>query len=268
MSGFSHTDFNCDPLSAEELANGHAKFVHFHFDGIMYDSHPSRVTTFRCVKQPKGPDVTLHVGDAAGSTMKCRPGSTAFISCAQIYNLLTEEEKKVADHSYWEPAPHPFGWSGTRMYTSNGLGIAPRGETVPLNKLPPWEASKVYKYPLVWLNPVTEEKGFQIMPQCVRKLFLRSSPEEEVRVVDDLEEIRIWLNNTLDRVANPEYILIPSCEEGDMIVWNNWVSVSFHFTPSQLSCQRASFTVPLNTRLVMEREPVSICTTLQIPSRD
>jgi hypothetical protein len=200
--------------------------------------------------------------------MKCRPGSTAFISCAQIYNLLAEEEKKVADHSYWEPAPHPFGWSGTRMYTSNGLGIAPGGETVPLNKLPPWEASKVYKYPLVWLNPVTGEKGFQIMPQCVRKLFLRSSPEEEVRVVDDLEEIRIWLNNTLDRVANPEYILIPSCEEGDMIVWNNWVSVSFHFTPSQLSCQRASFTVPLNTRLVMEREPVSICTTLQIPSRD
>lgn len=154
--------------------------------------------------------------------MECEPGSTAFISSAQIYDLLTDEEKRLAENSFWEPAPHPFAWSSERRQRSKGLGVE-RGEVVPLDELPPWTPDKVFKYPLVWLNPVTGTKAFQCMPEIVHKIHFRDSPNAEAKILDDLEEIRLWLNGIYDRICEPEYILIPPCEEGDVVVWNNWV---------------------------------------------
>lgn len=42
--------------------------------------------------------------------MKARPGQTAFISSIQIYDMLTEEEKVMADNSWVEYAPFPYMW--------------------------------------------------------------------------------------------------------------------------------------------------------------
>jgi hypothetical protein len=225
LDAISHVDFHAEPLTAKQLADGQARFNSFHFDGILYGSHPSRVTTFRCVRAPKGPDVTIRFDDGTGHTMKCRPGSTAFINSKQTYDLLTDEEKAIAECSFWEPAPHPFAWAGTRALRSNGLGVAPGGETIQLDQLPPWTHDKIHKYPLVWLNPVTGEKSFQVFPETVHKLYLNDSGHTggKPRVVEDQEEIRCWLNNIYDRICVPEYILIPPCEEGDMVVWDNWV---------------------------------------------
>jgi hypothetical protein len=223
MDAISHVDFHANPLSAEHLANGVTRFNSFHFDGIIHGSNPSRVTTFRCVKAPKGPDVTILLdNDASGRTMKCKPGSTAFINSAQIYNSMTDEERDIFENAFWEPAPYPFAWTGTRGLRTTGLGVAPGGQTLPLDQLPAWSPDHVHMYPCVWLNPVTKEKVFQVFPDTVRRLHL-NSPDGGKRVVDDLEEIRIRLNEIFDRVCMPEYILIPSCEEGDMLVWNNWV---------------------------------------------
>lgn len=223
LSAISHVDFHAEPLAQEDVANGQTRFNTFHFDGKVYGSHPSRVTTFRCVKSPKGPDVTVRWDDGSGHTLRCAPGSTAFISTAQLYNLLTDEEKKIADNSYWQPAPHPFAWYGTRKMRSSGLGLTPGGEPVPLDQLPEWSEDKIYKYPMVWLNPVTSEKCLQMMPEIIHKVFFKDSPDANEKVVEDSEEIRLWLNDIYDRIIKPEYVNIPVCKEGDMVVWNNWV---------------------------------------------
>lgn len=105
--------------------------------------------------------------------MRCQPGSTAFISSAQLYNALTDEEKKAADRSFWEPAPYPFAWSGTRKCRSNGLGLAPGGKTIPPDELPDWTSDKVFKYPMVWLNPVSGGNVSKSWPKLYAKSTLR-----------------------------------------------------------------------------------------------
>ncbi|KAF1808453.1 Clavaminate synthase-like protein [Eremomyces bilateralis CBS 781.70] len=222
MNGVGHASFHADLLSEEDLAKGDTRFGIFHFDGIIYGSYPSRVTTLRSIRVPKGPLLTVRWDDGSGRTMKAQPGATAFISNSQLYGLLTDEEKKLVENSYWEPAPHPFSWTEGRKARSTGLGIAPGGQVLDLDKLPPWTPEKVFCFPMVWMNPVTGERGFQVRSEVVRKIYLRHSPFEEPHVIDDLEYIRNWLNNILDRIMAPEYVSIPAVEEGDVVMFNNW----------------------------------------------
>jgi hypothetical protein len=218
----SHIDYHTGFLSVEEIENGQARFNTFHFDGIIYGAHPSRVTAFRCVRSPKGPELTIQWDDGTEGIMQCHPGSTAFISSVQLYNVLTHEEKKIADLSFWEPAPYAFAWSVSRRFRSSGFGLAPGGKTISLDELPDWTSDKVFKYPIVWLNPITGEKRFQIMAEIVRKVYFKDPPHEAEKIVEDEEGIRVWLNRIFDRLARPGCIVIPRTE-GDMVVWNNWV---------------------------------------------
>ncbi|KAJ5207578.1 Taurine catabolism dioxygenase TauD/TfdA [Penicillium cf. viridicatum] len=204
-----HFHAHVEPLTTEDLENGQTRFGAFHFDGVIYGSNTSRVTTLRCVRAPKGPDLTIRWDDGSGQTMAAKPGLTAFIDSAQIYEMLTDEEKTTADNSHWAPAPQP--------YTS----MAPGGETVPLDKLPAWVPEKGFKFPMVWVNPVTGARSFQILPDVVQKLYFKSGSDAEERVVEDNDEVRVWLNNILDRICKPN-ILIPEYEEGDVVMFNNW----------------------------------------------
>lgn len=223
MKATPHKDFHNTPLSDEEIQSGISRFNHWHFDGIVYGTHPSRVTSFRVIKSPEGPDVTVRWDDGTGREMKMRPGGTAFISSAQIYDLMTDEEKQMADNSSWEIAPHPFVWTGSRRARSVGLGHMPGGEVLPLDKLPPWEASKVRRYPMVWLNPVTGKKCLQASMDIVRTLYLKSGPDVEEQVIQDPEYVRTFFNKIWDRALDPAYIIVPPVEEGDIAMWNNWV---------------------------------------------
>lgn len=225
MRGFSHADFHAHPLPPEAVAAGQARLNSFHFDGIIHGAHPSRVTSFRCVRAPDGPDITVQLDEdvQTGRTLICRPGTTAFISTAQLYGMLTAAERRLVDHSWWEPAPHPFAWNGSRRMRPTGLGLAPGGATVPLDRLPAWTEDQIDRYPLVWLNPVTDVRSFQAMPDTVRRLYLRDGPGAEERIVEDLEQIRVFFNDIYDRIPAPEYMLLPTVAEGDMVVWNNWV---------------------------------------------
>ncbi|KAL2828963.1 hypothetical protein BDW59DRAFT_178627 [Aspergillus cavernicola] len=220
----THVDAHAEPLSPAEMASGQTRFGAFHFDGVIYGAYPSRVTTLRCVKAPRGPDLTVRWDDDSGRTMTVKPGLTAFIDSAQLYDMLTKEERIVVDNSRWEPAPHPYVWTGSRKIRNCGLGMAPGGETVTLDKLPAWTEEKVYQFPMVWVNPVTGERSFQILPDVVRKLYLRTGTggEGKEHVVEDGEEIRTWLNDIIDRICTPENILIPVYEEGDVVMFNNW----------------------------------------------
>lgn len=112
-------------------------------------------------------------------------------------------------------------WIGDCKGNSNGLGLVSEGKEKTLEDPGDFNLKDVKTYPMVWVNPVTGEKAFQVHGICVRKLFLRSSPTEDPRVVEDVVEIRKLLKTIQERVLKPEYISIPTLEEGDIVMWAN-----------------------------------------------
>lgn len=166
--------------------------------------------------------MTVHWDDGSAQTMEVEPGLTAFFSNVQTYELMTPEERKTADHSWVEYAPRPYAWMGDCRGNSNGLGVVSEGREKSLDDLGDWDPAHVKRYPMVWVNPVTGAKAFMVHGICARRVFLRSSPDEEPRVIDDVAEIRRWLKPIQERVLKPEYIILPKVEEGDIVMWANW----------------------------------------------
>ncbi|KZL63849.1 alpha-ketoglutarate dependent xanthine dioxygenase [Colletotrichum tofieldiae] len=209
-------------LSDDEFESGHTRFQRWHIDAPLYARDPAWFTTLRCIKRPTSPEVTIHWDDGSGQTMKSEPGLTAFFSCVQMYDLMTEDEKRVADHSWVEYAPHPYRWMGECKGKANGLGVVSQGKELTLEELGSYEEASVKKYPMVWVNPVTGEKAFMVHGICARKMFVRSNVDEKPEAIDDVIRIREWLRQIQERVLKPEYIMLPKAEEGDIIMWANY----------------------------------------------
>ena len=72
------------------------------------------------------------------------------------------------------------------------------------------------------MNPVTGEKAFQVHGLGVRKLFLRSSVDEQPEVVEDVVAIRAFMHKIQSRSLRPEYIWLPEVQEGDIVMWDNY----------------------------------------------
>ncbi|OLN89757.1 putative dioxygenase C576.01c-like protein 6 [Colletotrichum chlorophyti] len=186
-------DFQWSPIPDEEFEKGFTRFQGWHLDAPMYCREPALFTTFRVVKLPKGPPVTIRWDDGTGYTMKSPPGMTPFFCCSQLYEeFLTDDEKLLFDNSYVEYQALPFEWA--RNYE---------------------------QYPVVWMNPSTGRKAFMVHCGVARRLFLRRSPDEEYKVIDDVNEVRDMLYDVVRRILKPEYILIPPEEDGDLLVWDN-----------------------------------------------
>ncbi|KAF4125816.1 Taurine catabolism dioxygenase TauD, TfdA family [Geosmithia morbida] len=215
-------DWHVTELPAEEFAKGHTRFQRWHLDAPLYDRDPAWFTTLRCLKRPTSPNVTIHWDDGSGQAMEVEPGLTAFFSNVQCYELMTAEEKVLADHSWVEYAPMPYLWMSACRGSPNGLGVASEGKEKSLEDLGEYDEAKVKRYPMVWVNPVTGERAFMVHGMCVRKMHLRKSLDEEPTVVDDVVEIRKWLKPIQERVLKPEYIMLPRTEEGDMVIWANY----------------------------------------------
>ncbi|XP_014556027.1 hypothetical protein COCVIDRAFT_38263 [Bipolaris victoriae FI3] len=219
--GILHAWHNNTPTD-EEYEAGHTRFQRWHIDAPLYARDPAWFTTLRCIQRPTAPTLTIHWDDGSGQTLETEPGLTAFISNVQTYNMMTPEEKNLADHSWIEYAPHPYQWMSDCKGHPNGLGVVSQGKEKPLADLPPYDEKHVKRYPMVWLNPVTHERAFMVHGICVRRAFFRSSPHEEPTVVDDVAAIRDWLRPIQERVLKPEYVLLPRVEEGDVIIWANY----------------------------------------------
>ncbi|KAI1388413.1 Clavaminate synthase-like protein [Hypoxylon trugodes] len=215
-------DWHHKELPQEEFDAGNTRFQRWHIDAPLYGRDPAWFTTLRCIKRPTEPEVNIRWDDGSGLSMKVEPGLTAFISNVQTYEMMSEDEKKMADHSWVEYAPHPYMWIGDCKGYSNGLGLVSEGKEKKLEDLGDFDLKDVKRYPMVWVNPVTGEKAFQVHGICARKLFIRSSPEEEPQVIEDVVEIRKLLKSIQERVLKPEYILIPSLGEGDIVMWANY----------------------------------------------
>jgi alpha-ketoglutarate-dependent taurine dioxygenase len=211
-----------DKLADEDFAAGHTRFQRWHIDAPLYARDPAWFTTLRCFRRPTEPEITIHWDDGSGQTMTTEPGLTAFISNVQTYNLMTEEERKIADHSWVEYAPHPYQWMGDCKSKSTGLGLVNQGKEKKLKELSSYNEKDIKRYPMVWVNPVTGERAFMVHGICVRRAFMRSDLGEEPRVVEDVVEIREWLSKIQNRVLKPEYVMNPKVCEGDIIMWANY----------------------------------------------
>lgn len=74
---------------------------------------------------------------------------------------------------------------------------------------------------MVWLSP-TGRKALQVHGIAVRKMYLKATPSSEVRVIDDVVEIRKLLHSWQERIIKPEYVFMAPFEEGDVGLWDNW----------------------------------------------
>ncbi|CZT03719.1 uncharacterized protein RCO7_07604 [Rhynchosporium graminicola] len=216
--------FHSTPLSEEDFENGNTRFQSWHMDGPGYRIDPPWFSSFRTIKLPNGPDQTVNWDDGSGLSMKAKPGRTAFFSSAQLYDLLTDEEKIMADHSWVEHMHHPYEWVRDCHGNPNGLSVACEGRETSMEEMDTFERDPSWtkKYPMVWVNPVTKEKSFQVQPNIVRKIFIRNNATDTPKVIDDLTEVRAFLNDIQLRILKPEYITAQPQNEGDMLLWDNY----------------------------------------------
>lgn len=118
------------PLPKEDLQAGVARFQSWHMDGPQYKVNPPIFTSFRTIKLPRG-EQTVDWADGSGLKMKIKPGCTAFFSTAQLYDMLTDEEKRMADHSWCEMQYYPYEWILRCRGNPNGLNVKCEGREVP-----------------------------------------------------------------------------------------------------------------------------------------
>ena len=123
-----------------------------------------------------------------------------------------------------------YRWISGCKQDSLGMTIPQgQGREIPWDKMPPYEESKVKEYPMVWHNEVTGKPAFMVHAIIAQKLLLKNSPDAEVQVIDNVDQVRAWLYRISRRMIEPENILIAPYEEGDIAVWNNRVIFFFFF---------------------------------------
>ncbi|KAF2160197.1 hypothetical protein M409DRAFT_70561 [Zasmidium cellare ATCC 36951] len=230
MKSVDHVNFHAPPhIPDEERENGASRFYQWHWDGSLYNIPPPRVGCLLAVRTPKGPSVTVRWDDGTGTEMEVAPGATAMVAGSRALELLDEDTRNVVMNSKIEYAPHAFKWMSTARSTRLGYTLETEGREVLLDQLPPWEEDKVCVYPMVWTNPKTGEKSLQVHGQGAFKLYLKSSPDGEETIVEDLAEVRAFMHKIMRPVLSPENIYAHNHQEQDVILWYNralWHSIT------------------------------------------
>ncbi|OJD32582.1 alpha-ketoglutarate dependent xanthine dioxygenase [Diplodia corticola] len=226
IRGRTHLNSHADEPSAAAMNNeGRTRFQGWHMDAPLYHLEPAWFTTMWAAKLPRGPDMTVCWDDGTGRSMQVKPGVTAFVSCVQMYDLLSPEERQMADNSWVEYKPFHFSWTKDCRIHTDGLGFVNEGREASPEQMQRYGApdpQRCKTYPMVWVNPLTKEKALQIQNAAVSKLYLRSSPSEAPCIVDDVKEIRQFLRKLQGRVITPEYVAaVAPAEEGDLVIFDN-----------------------------------------------
>ncbi|KAE8444568.1 hypothetical protein EG329_014492 [Mollisiaceae sp. DMI_Dod_QoI] len=152
-------EFHAEPLTEEDLADGQTRFYRWHQDAPLYESLPGKVTLIHAVVVPQLLDQKIQFQD--GQEMQLQAGSTAFISGAKAFQLLTPEEQEFALNTTVQYAPRAYEWIRNAKATSDGLGIAKVGDETKEDELPPWTWDKVQAFPvrpLLFLQEARSDK--------------------------------------------------------------------------------------------------------------
>ena len=67
----------------------------WHIDAALYDLSPPKVTTLYALGVPKGEPQTLRYDDGTGDELPVPLGTTAFVSGATMFDIMSPEEKSL-----------------------------------------------------------------------------------------------------------------------------------------------------------------------------
>ncbi|GAA5851566.1 hypothetical protein JCM8547_001134 [Rhodosporidiobolus lusitaniae] len=224
LKSSSHKPIHKEPLSDEEIEKGLSRFQRWHIDAALYRTHPPRVTALWAHKLPSGPPVRVEWDLSLPSgpqSLLTQPGRTAYLDSFALFSSLSPADKAWVEWSEVEYAPHPFQWIQEGKMDDAGWGMASEGKETPLEELPEVEEEHVKRYRMVWPSPLTGALALQVHAVVARRLFIRSSPDSDFKVVDDVKEVREILYKLQKPFLKPENVLVVPQEEGDLVLWHN-----------------------------------------------
>ncbi|CAK9440354.1 uncharacterized protein LODBEIA_P44540 [Lodderomyces beijingensis] len=227
----SHTTFHHDPLTEEQIKEGkQTRFYRWHIDSALYDLSPPMVTTLLGIKVPPATQYQTIKYEDDGSELKLTQGATCFVSGAQAFQNLSEEDKDFVLNTTVEYAPHPYIFISPARATPDGLTMVSEGKERSLDDLPEWEESKVKKLPMVWTNPVTKQHHFQTHGCCLFKLHTKNKDGKITTL--GLKEAREKVHKLMRPAIAPKNVLAHSWKQGDLVLFFNrgvWHSVTGEF---------------------------------------
>lgn len=242
----SHRSFHHTPLTDEQEARGLTRFYRWHIDAALYELHPPKVTTLLAIKVPEARRQTVVYDDDSGDTLDVTLGTTAFVSGARAFELLSPGQRAWALKTKARYAPHPYVWIRNARARSNGLGLVSEGRELSRAELPPYDEAKVTTLPLVWKNPLTGRQALQLHAYCVEDLIVDGQP------VGDLETCRGLLYELMRPAIAPARIYPHAWRDGDLVIFHNravWHSVVGSMRPDDLrvyhQCNLAASDAPL-----------------------
>ncbi|KAI5478196.1 hypothetical protein MNV49_005363 [Pseudohyphozyma bogoriensis] len=221
LKGLGHVGFHRDCLSQEEIDAGESRFQRWHIDAPFHKAWPARVTAIWANKMPSGEDVNVRWDDGTGRVMKGPVGRTAFFDCVEMYNQFTPEQKKWVDHSLIEYAPSPYQWLSGAKCKGNGLEMHTEGNETPLSDVPDNDPAGAQIIPMLWINPVTGEKAFQVHGIIAYKIHYREGPDEPYTLIEDLGTVRKMITDLQLPFVTPENVVFAPSETGDMLFFYN-----------------------------------------------
>ncbi|GAA5973473.1 hypothetical protein JCM11641_006481 [Rhodosporidiobolus odoratus] len=210
-------DFTLNPLNSkgfhkvelteEEIEGGHVRFQRWHIDWpAQKGKSPAPCTTIWAHTLPSAEPVTVHWDDGSGFTMSTRPGSTAFFSAERLYNSLSPEQKTWADNALIEYPPSPYERLKGAKADGLGLRMFDEGNETPLEDCQDSDPKNALVCPLVWINPITGRRALQPHAIIAWKLHVRSSPDEDYEIIDDLPTVRKLLDELQRPFITPENV--------------------------------------------------------------
>lgn len=185
-------------------------------DAALYALNPPKVTSLMAVKVPEGRRQTLRYDDGTGEEMDVPLGTTAFVSGQNMYNILSEEDKKFVREAKVEYAAHPYVWMSPAKSRSDGLGMVSEGLELPSSDLPPINEKDIKVLPMCYKNQVTGKLALQIHPSAVKAIHL---PNGEI--MTDLKEVRELVHRLQRPGISPQYVYPHDWVEGDLVLFNN-----------------------------------------------
>jgi alpha-ketoglutarate-dependent taurine dioxygenase len=247
----SHRSFHQAPLTDAQEARGLTHFYRWHIDAALYELHPPKVTTLLALTVPEPRLETVVYDDGSSDTLEVPLGTTAFVSGAAAFALLSPAQRAWALKTEARYAPHPYVWIRNARARSNGLGLVSEGRELTRDELPPYDEAKVTILPLVWTNPLTGQPSLQLHAYCVEDLLVDGQP------IGDLAECRRLLYELMRPAIAPSRVYAHPWQAGDLVIFNNrglWHSVVGSLRPTDLrvyhQCNLAGSEPPLGPRAV------------------
>lgn len=227
----SHTSFHHNPLSEEQIKEEHrTRFYRWHIDSALYDLSPPMITTLLGIKVPPATQTqTIDYDDGSGDVLELTQGATCFVSGAEAFAGLSEEQKEFALNTTVEYAPHPYIFISPAGATKDGLTMVSEGKETPFDQLPEWEESKIKKLPMVWTNPVTKKHHLQVHGCCIHRLHTKIGGKT---LTLELADARNKVHSLMRPAIAPKNLLAHSWKEGDLVIFFNqgvWHSVTGEF---------------------------------------